>query len=218
MKTILILSGGMDSATLLYDLLSQGDDVEAIGINYKQRHGKELTCAAALCRRRGVRFDVLDLSSLSQFLTGSSQSDLSVPVPFGKYDEPTMKLTVVPNRNMFMLAAAGAVAIARKADRLAYGAHSGDHTIYPDCRPEFVAAMLQAFRLCDWHSLALFAPYLDMTKGDVCRKGVELGVPYETTWTCYVGGDEPCGQCGACTERQEAFEFAGVKDPLCLSA
>ncbi|MDA1280847.1 MAG: 7-cyano-7-deazaguanine synthase QueC [Chloroflexi bacterium] len=215
MKTVLILSGGMDSATLLYDLLAQGDDVDAIGVNYKQRHGKELDCAAELCRINGVRWDVLDLSSLSGFLTGSSQSDLSVPVPFGRYDEPTMKLTVVPNRNMFMLAAAGAVAIARKADRLAYGAHSGDHTIYPDCRPEFVEAMGQAFRLCDWHSLQLCAPYINMTKGDVCRRGVELAVPFELTWTCYVGGVSPCGKCGACNEREEAFEVAGIGDPLC---
>jgi 7-cyano-7-deazaguanine synthase len=215
MKTVLILSGGMDSATLLYDLLAQGDEVDAIGINYKQRHGKELDCAAELCRRNGVRWDVLDLSSLSGFLTGSSQSDPNVPVPFGKYDEPTMKLTVVPNRNMFMLAAAGAVAIARKADRLAYGAHSGDHTIYPDCRPEFVSAMSQAFGLSDWHKLELFAPYLNMDKGQVCRRGVELSVPFETTWTCYVGGETPCGKCGSCTEREEAFAFAGVGDPLC---
>lgn len=218
MKTVLILSGGMDSATLLYDLLANGDEVEAIGVNYKQRHGKELACAADLCRGLGVRFDVLDLSSLAGFLTGSSQSDPSVPVPFGKYDEPSMKLTVVPNRNMFMLAAAGGVAIARKADRLAYGAHAGDHTIYPDCRPEFVAAMGKAFGLCDWHTLGLHTPYIDMTKGDICKRGVELRVPYEKTWTCYVGGDRPCGKCGACTERAEAFEFAGVPDPLLAAA
>lgn len=218
MKTVLILSGGMDSATLLYDLIAHGDSVEAIGVNYKQRHGKELTYAETLCRGLGVRFDVLDLSSLSGFLTGSSQSDPNVPVPFGKYDEPSMKLTVVPNRNMFMLAAAGAVAIARKADRLAYGAHAGDHTIYPDCRPEFVEAMSKALGLCDWHTLSLHAPYIDMTKGDICKRGVELRVPYEKTWTCYVGGDRPCGKCGSCTERAEAFEFAGVPDPLLAAA
>jgi len=218
MKTVLILSGGMDSATLLYDLIAHGDSVEAIGVNYKQRHGKELTYAETLCRGLGVRFDVLDLSSLSGFLTGSSQSDPNVPVPFGKYDEPSMKLTVVPNRNMFMLAAAGAVAIARKADRLAYGAHAGDHTIYPDCRPEFVEAMGKALGLCDWHTLSLHAPYIDMTKGDICKRGVELRVPYEKTWTCYVGGDRPCGRCGSCTERAEAFEFAGVPDPLLAAA
>jgi 7-cyano-7-deazaguanine synthase len=218
MKTVLILSGGMDSATLLYDLIAHGDSVEAIGVNYKQRHGKELAYAETLCSGLGVRFDVLDLSSLSGFLTGSSQSDPNVPVPFGKYDEPSMKLTVVPNRNMFMLAAAGAVAIARKADRLAYGAHAGDHTIYPDCRPEFVEAMGKAFGLCDWHTLALHAPYIDMTKGDICKRGVELRVPYEKTWTCYVGGDTPCGRCGSCTERAEAFEFAGIPDPLLEAA
>lgn len=218
MKTVLILSGGMDSATLLYDLIARGDSVEAIGVNYKQRHGKELVYAADLCGGFGVRFDVLDLSILSGFLTGSSQSDPNVPVPFGKYDEPSMKLTVVPNRNMFMLAAAGAVAIARKADRLAYGAHAGDHTIYPDCRPEFVDAMGKAFGLCDWHTLSLHAPYIDMTKGDVCKRGVELRVPYEKTWTCYVGGSRPCGRCGSCTERAEAFEFAGIPDPLLAAA
>lgn len=204
----------MDSATLLYDLVTHGDTVEAISVNYKQRHSKELNCAEWLCRDLGVRFDILDLSGLSSFLTGSSQSDPSVPVPFGKYDEPSMKLTVVPNRNMFMLAAAGAVAIARKADRLAYGAHAGDHTIYPDCRPEFVVAMAKAFGLCDWHTLGLHAPYINMTKGDICKRGVELRVPYEKTWTCYVGDDKPCGKCGACTERAEAFEFAGIADPL----
>jgi 7-cyano-7-deazaguanine synthase len=115
---------------------------------------------------------------------------------------------------MFMLAAAGAVAIARKADRLAYGAHAGDHTIYPDCRPEFVDAMGRAFGLCDWHTLSLHAPYINMTKGDICKRGVALGVPYEKTWTCYVGGDRPCGRCGSCTERAEAFEVAGIPDPL----
>lgn len=214
MKTVLILSGGMDSATLLYDLLAAGDQVDAIGIDYQQRHGKELDCAVELCRELGVRWDVLDLSTLSSFLTGSSQSDQSVAVPFGKYDEPSMKITVVPNRNMFMLAAAGAVAIARKADRLAYGAHAGDHTIYPDCRPEFVQTMAKAFGLCDWHALGLHAPYLHMTKGDICKRGVTLGVPYANTWTCYVGGALPCGRCGSCTERAEAFEFAGVPDPL----
>lgn len=214
MKTLLILSGGMDSATLLYDLVRDGDTVEAIGVNYKQRHSKELKCAAELCEGLGVRFDVLDVSNLSSFLTGNSQSDPTVEVPFGKYDEPNMKITVVPNRNMTMLAAAGAIAIARKADRLAYGAHSGDHAIYPDCRPEFVKAMQHAFRVCDWHALGLYVPYINMTKGDICKRGTDLQVPYEKTWTCYVGGETPCGKCGACTEREEAFMFAGVRDPL----
>lgn len=214
MRTLLIFSGGMDSATLLYDLLAAGDDVECLSVDYKQRHNRELESAAKICRRLRVNLDCLDLRSLGMLLSGSSQTDMSVPVPFGKYDEPSMKQTVVPNRNMFMLAAAGAVAISRGMSRLAYGAHAGDHTIYPDCRPDFVKAMRTAFGLCDWSHLDLYAPYLNWSKGEICRRGLELGVPYEHTWTCYSGDKEPCHQCGSCTERAEAFEFAGDKDPL----
>jgi 7-cyano-7-deazaguanine synthase len=214
MKTVLILSGGMDSATLLHDLHSQGDEVEAVGVNYKQRHGKELLCAAELCRRLEVRFDVVDLSSVGNLLTGSSQTDPSVAVPFGRYDEPSMKQTVVPNRNMIMLSAAAGIAISRGADRLAYGAHAGDHAIYPDCRPMFVDAMKAALQCCDWHVLDLWVPYSDIHKGDIAVRGLSLGVPFAETWTCYVGADEPCGKCGACVERAEAFAFAGQPDPL----
>jgi 7-cyano-7-deazaguanine synthase len=204
----------MDSATLLYDLAASGDQVEAVSVDYGQRHGRELSCAMRLCGHLGVRHDVLDLAGVGRLLVGSSQTDPNVPVPFGRYDEPTMKKTVVPNRNMLLLAAAGAVAIARGCDRVAYGAHAGDHTIYPDCRPEFVGAMQAAFWLCDWSRIGLHAPYLEMSKGDICRLGIDLGVPFGDTWTCYVGGDKPCGKCGACTERAEAFEFAGASDPL----
>lgn len=214
MRTMLIFSGGMDSATLLYDLLAAGDYVECLAVNYRQRHGREIESAERICADLSVRLDVLDLSMLGSMLEGSSQTDSTVGVPFGRYDEPSMKLTVVPNRNMFMLASAGAVAISRKMDRLAYGAHAGDHTIYPDCRPEFVEAMSNAFRLCDWHPLDLFVPYLLWTKGEICSRGIELGVPYEHTWTCYSGGDIPCGKCGSCTERAEAFDHAGAEDKL----
>lgn len=214
LKTTLILSGGMDSTTLLYHLLDHGHAVECVGIDYGQRHKKELKCAAQVCAELGLWFEVIDLSGVGKLLTGSSQTDPTVPVPEGHYAAENMKLTVVPNRNMFMLAAAGAVAISRKSDVLAYGAHSGDHTIYPDCRPDFVDAMNKSFQLCDWHHLELEAPFLHMDKGDICKIGVSLKVPYEKTWTCYVGGDVPCGKCGACQERAEAFAKAGVPDPL----
>lgn len=213
----IILSGGMDSATLLWWMLANGyakEDMLAVSVNYKQRHSRELDCARELCKHTGVEHVLLDLSCLGSLLKGSSQSDPSIPVPFGRYDEPSMKTTVVPNRNMFMLAAAGAVAIANKMSHLLYGAHSGDHAIYPDCRREFVMAMAQSFKLCDWSPLTLLAPFLQMDKGDICKEGLRLGVPYERTWTCYVGGDYPCGQCGACVERAEAFAVAGAKDPL----
>jgi 7-cyano-7-deazaguanine synthase len=214
MKVLLILSGGMDSATLLYELLSYGHQVECIGVNYSQRHSKELGCAAQLCKDLDVKFEIIDLSSMAPFLSGSSQSDPTVDVPFGRYDEPSMKKTVVPNRNMLMLAAAGSAAIARGFDAIAYGAHAGDHTIYPDCRGEFVDVMSDAFMLCDWSPLKLLAPYLELSKGQIAKHGLALGVPYEKTWTCYVGLDKPCGQCGACVERAEAFEYAGKPDPL----
>lgn len=214
MKQLLIFSGGMDSSTLLYDLISQGHIVSTMSFNYKQRHSKELQCAETIANRAGVPWELIDLSSITPLLSGSSQSDLSVAVPMGRYDEPSMKQTVVPNRNMIMLAVAGAAAVARKLDAVVYGAHAGDHAIYPDCREPFIAAMSLALSLCDWHSIKLLAPYVNMTKGDICKRGVELQVPFAETWTCYVGGKKPCGTCGACTERADAFAFADFVDPL----
>jgi 7-cyano-7-deazaguanine synthase len=214
MKTVvLILSGGMDSTTLLYDYLDRKYAVKAISFDYGQRHSKELIHAGLLCRKVGVEHKIITLP-IVELLTGSSQTDLSVDVPEGRYDDETMKKTVVPNRNMVMLSIAGAWAVALKADVVAYGAHAGDHTIYPDCRETFIKPMKRAFYHCDWHKVKLEAKFLKMTKGDIVRRGTVLGVPYELTWTCYVGGDLPCRKCGACQERAEAFKFANVVDPL----
>src|SRR5687767_1696679 len=141
MKTVAIFSGGLDSTVLLYDLVAAGDQVLALSIDYGQRHRKELDHARAIAAGLGLEHRIADLRGITPLLGGSSQTSDHVPVPYGHYAEETMKLTVVPNRNMIMLAVAGGWAIAEKADRLAYGAHSGDHTIYPDCRPEFAAAM-----------------------------------------------------------------------------
>jgi len=214
MKILVVLSGGMDSATLLWLLKSQEHHVEAVTIDYKQRHIKEIDSAKSLCAMLGVKHDIIDLSSIGQYLTGSSQSDLSVDVPHGRYDEPSMKLTVVPNRNMLLLAAAGAVAIARKMDQVAYGAHSGDHAIYPDCRPAFVDSMRETFKLADWHQIDIATPFINIDKGRICNLGIDLGVPYHMTWTCYAGDELPCRKCGACVERAEAFAFAKATDPL----
>ena len=124
-----------------------------------------------------------------------------------------MKTTVVPNRNMILLAVAAARAIALKADTLAYAAHGGDHAIYPDCRPEFADAMDHAIGLADWHKVRLERPMVTWTKSDIVRRGAELGVPMHLTWSCYKGGDTHCGRCGTCIERREAFYLAGVTDP-----
>lgn len=213
MKTVLILSGGMDSTTLLHALLAEGDQVLAVGVDYGQRHRKELQAAQAICAELGVEFRIADLAGVRQFLGGSSQTDDSVQVPEGHYAEEAMKLTVVPNRNMLMLALAAAWAISLKADRVAYAAHGGDHTIYPDCRPEFVQAMGVALGLADWHEVELFAPFLSMSKADIASLGSHLAVPFERTWSCYKGGDKHCGKCGTCVERREAFSVAGLVDP-----
>jgi 7-cyano-7-deazaguanine synthase len=133
-----------------------------------------------------------------------------------------MKATVVPNRNMLLLATATAHAISIGADCVAYGAHAGDHAIYPDCRKPFVDALSKAMMLCHYFPIDLYAPFLEMDKGDIACLGVEIGVPYEMTWTCYQGGNDDdwdadqlhCGKCGACQERLEAFKKAGITDPV----
>ena len=124
-----------------------------------------------------------------------------------------MKSTVVPNRNMIMLSLAAARAIAVGADGVAYAAHSGDHAIYPDCRPEFADAVAAALRICHYTPIELERPFVDMTKADIVRLGAELGVDFSKTWSCYKGGEKHCGKCGTCVERREAFRLAGVPDP-----
>lgn len=212
-NTVLIYSGGLDSTVLLHRLLAAGDHVAAMSVDYGQRHAKEIRAARATCARLGVEHEVADLSGLRRLLPGGSQTDDAVPVPLGHYAAETMKATVVPNRNMVMLSVAAAWAIARKADRVAYAAHGGDHAIYPDCRPEFAAAIDMVLSLADWHSVTLHAPYLGMTKADIVVEGARLGVPFAETWSCYEGAAIHCGACGTCVERREAFALAGVPDP-----
>lgn len=211
MNTILIYSGGLDSTVLLYHLRAAGDEVRGLGIDYGQRHRRELEAAAAICRGLGIEYRVADLSTLRSLLAGSSLTS-DVAVPEGHYTDETMKQTVVPNRNMIMLAVAIGWAVSLRYDAVAYAAHAGDHTIYPDCRPEFAEAMDRAAALCDWHPVRLVRPFVEKTKADLVRIGASLGVPFERTWSCYKGGEYHCGRCGTCVERREAFTIAGVAD------
>jgi 7-cyano-7-deazaguanine synthase len=213
MKTVAIFSGGLDSTVLLHDLLAAGDEVLALSINYGQRHRVELEHAERIAGRLGIEWRLADLSGVAPLLAGSSQTSLEVAVPHGHYTEESMKQTVVPNRNMIMLAVAAGWAISRRADRVAYAAHAGDHTIYPDCRPVFVDAMRQALGLCDWHRIGLCCPFLELTKAGIVARGATLGVDFAATWSCYAGGAIHCGRCGTCYERREAFSQAGVADP-----
>jgi len=212
-KAVLILSGGLDSTTLLYDLLDQGYEVSALTFDYHQKHKKEIQCAKATCAKLHIPHKIVDISVLNDLAPSSLTRD-EWNVPEGHYAEESMKQTVVPNRNMVFLSLAASYAIGTGAQELFYAAHAGDHAIYPDCRPVFVSAMETALHLCDWKDLTLRVPYVHLSKGDIVKKGLALGVDYADTWSCYKGGNRPCGKCGACTERREAFEVAGEKDPL----
>ena len=212
-KAVIIVSGGMDSVTLLYDKLAKGFDIHVLTFDYGQKHAKEIECATKVCKAIKIPQTVINMKFFSDIAT-SSLTTKDAEVPEGNYDDENMKQTVVPNRNMVMLAIAAAFAISNKRDYLFYGAHSGDHAIYPDCRPPFIQAMKNAFNLCDWNRVRLEVPYLRMNKADILNIGIPLGVPYQDTWTCYKGGKEACGVCGSCTERLEAFATVGVEDPL----
>ena len=218
MKYVILLSGGLDSTVLLWHLLDEGHQVSALSIDYGQRHRRELDAAAALAAERGVPYRVADLRVLGEFLAGSALTSDEIDVPHGHYNDESMKITVVPNRNMLMLSVAAAWAISSSADCIAYAAHSGDHVIYPDCRPEFVRALGQAIALADWRKVRLETPFLKLSKGDICKRGAALGAPLAKTWSCYGGGELHCGRCGTCVERIEAFQLAQVLDPTAYEA
>ena len=212
-RTVLIHSGGIDSTVLLGHLLAEGREVFALSVDYGQRHRRELEAAMRICAHYGVKHQVADLRALAPLFGANALTDSHVAVPEGHYEEASMKATVVPNRNMLLIAVAASWAMSLKASSVAYGAHGGDHAIYPDCRPVFADALDKAIRLADWHEVSLERPFVGMDKTGIVRRGVALRVPLELTWSCYVGGDQHCGKCGTCVERKEAFVQAGVKDP-----
>ena len=212
-KAVVLLSGGMDSTTLLYDVRSRGYEVFPISFYYGQKHEREVGVANSTCRKLGLPHKKLDVRVLGK-VAPSALTRYDVGIPEGHYREESMKQTVVPNRNMVLLALATAYAIGIEAGSVWYGAHGGDHVIYPDCRPLFVHAMSAAIGLCDWLGVKLEVPYLDWSKEQILRKGLDLGVDYSLTWTCYLGEELACGKCGACVERLEAFGKVGIKDPI----
>ncbi|WP_350334138.1 7-cyano-7-deazaguanine synthase QueC [Coralliovum pocilloporae] len=214
MKTLVVCSGGMDSVTLAYHVAKEHELARLLSFNYGQRHSRELDCARAAADALSVPIDVLDISAVGAFLSGSALTD-DVAVPDGHYAEETMKATVVPNRNAIMMTIAFGIASARKLDAVAVAVHGGDHFIYPDCRPGFIAAFqaMQNEALEGMGEITLYTPYVTRSKGDIAADGVRLGVPFAETWSCYKGGDHHCGRCGTCVERREAFDLAGAEDP-----
>ena len=212
-KVVVIFSGGMDSFTVLNRALKDGKEVYALTFDYGQKHVKEIACASKVCQQLGVAHKVIDISAINQLLAGSSLTD-DIEIPEGHYEAESMKSTVVPNRNMILLSLAVGYAVSVKASQVYYGAHSGDHAIYPDCRPEFVMKMNDVCKIANYEAVEIFSPYLTNTKSDILTDGLKMGLSYEDTWTCYNGREKACGKCGACQERLEAFSDNHVTDPL----
>jgi len=213
MKAVVLFSGGLDSTVLVQQLIHDQASVRLLSINYGQRHKKELSHSSRIATSMNLPHRILDMPDLAELLSGSSLTDSSVELPEGHYAEESMKSTVVPNRNMILLAMAAGYALSIDFDTVAYAAHAGDHTIYPDCRPVFADAMQNALQLADWKDLRLHRPFVNLTKAELVRIGAKLGAPLHLTWSCYAGEESHCGKCGTCVERKEAFEVAKITDP-----
>ena len=168
-------------------------------------------------KRWQIKHRTADLDALQGFLAGSSQTDDSIEVPEGHYEDETMKLTVVPNRNMIFLSVAAAWAVSEGFHSIAYAAHAGDRAIYPDCRVEFVDALRGAMALCHYYPVQVLTPFISEDKTGIAKIGRQLDVPYAETWTCYKGEEFHCGRCGACVERNEALTEVFICGPNDLS-
>jgi len=219
-KVVVLLSGGMDSVTALYDARQDHQIAGAVSFHYGSKHNdREISFAAHHAAKLGVPHRVIPLA----FIGDLFKSDLlqsGGEIPKGHYEEQTMKKTVVPFRNGIMLAIAAGYAESVEARGLIIAAHAGDHAIYPDCREDFLKSMGSAIRLGTYAQVELLRPFIAQTKAQIAARGAELGVDYSRTWSCYLGGDIHCGECGTCVERREAFLLAGVPDPtqyLCTS-
>ena len=200
----------MDSITMLYEYKER----IALGISFdygSNHNARELPFAAMHCERLGIKHIVINLGFMHQYFK-SSLLEGAEAIPEGNYDDENMKSTVVPFRNGIMLSIAAGVAESNGLKYVMMANHGGDHTIYPDCRPEFVSAMSEATRLGTYPGIEVLAPYTGITKSDIARHGKVLGIDYAETWSCYKGGEHHCGKCGTCRERIEALADAGIED------
>jgi len=209
MKIVTLCSGGLDSTVLLYFLRHEGHEVVALIFEYGQKHKKETSYAANKCDDLGVlrHHCYLDSPVANVPLMGKGE------IPNGYYTDESMKKTIVPSRNATFLSIAWGVAINKNADAISFAAHSGDHPIYPDCRPEFVNAMETALRMGSESDMRILTPFIGKDKTAIVKIGSTLGVDFADTWSCYKGEKFHCGKCGTCSERIEAFQLSGVKDP-----
>ena len=208
--SVLILSGGVDSVTLLYD--EQERIALAISFDYGSKHNaREIPFARLHCQRLGIRHITIPLDFMTTYFK-SSLLEGGEEIPEGHYADDNMKSTVVPFRNGIMLSIAVGIAESNGLKYVMMANHGGDHTIYPDCRPEFVDAFDKAAEAGTFVNVHLRSPYTNITKADIARRGKALGIDYSETWSCYKGGEHHCGKCGTCVERREAFAEAGIED------
>lgn len=207
---ILVLSGGLDSTTMLYEYHER--IAMAVSFHYGSNHNdKELAFAKLHCERLGVPHIIIPLGFMKEHFQSSLLAGAEA-IPEGNYDEQNMKSTVVPFRNGIMLSIAAGLAENNGLQYVMYANHSGDHAIYPDCRPEFTEAMNAAMHAGTWNNVELLSPYTNLTKAEIAAHGKALGIDYSETWSCYKGGEHHCGVCGTCRERIEALKEAGIKD------
>ncbi len=204
MASLLIYSGGLDSTTLLYEY--RDSIALAVTFDYGSKHNaREIACAVENCRQLGIEHLIIPLGFIGQYF----KSDLLLSggeIPEGSYADDNMKSTVVPFRNGIMLAVAAGLAESRDLDAILLANHSGDHDIYPDCRPEFIDAFADAVKAGTYNGVKVLSPYCNITKRDIALRGKALGIDYSKTYSCYKGGEKHCGKCGTCTERKEALE------------
>ncbi|KGI59690.1 7-cyano-7-deazaguanine synthase QueC [Prevotella sp. S7 MS 2] len=208
--SVIIVSGGMDSITLLYD---KKDEI-ALGISFdygSNHNAKEIPYAEMHCKRLGIKHITIKLDFMHQYFK-SSLLDGSNAIPEGHYSDDNMKSTVVPFRNGIMLSIAIGIAESHHLSKVFIANHGGDHTIYPDCRPEFISSINAAANTGTFINVSVIAPYTNITKGDIAKIGKRLGLDYSETWSCYKGNERHCGKCGTCIERKEALLEADIID------
>lgn len=226
MKAIVLSSGGVDSTTCLAVAVDKygADNVISLSVYYGQKHNKELEAARAVADYYKVKHIELDLKPIFEDSNCSLLMQNDTEIPKESYAEQLNKSgggpvsTYVPFRNGLFLSVAASIAISNGCKEIYYGAHADDSAgnAYPDCSDEFTKAMRKAINLGSGCGLTIKAPFVNHNKAEVVKRGLELNVPYELTWSCYEGGDKPCGRCGTCIDRQKAFEANGVKDPAIL--
>lgn len=224
MKAMVLFSGGVDSTTCLALAVKKhgAENVIALSISYGQKHNKEIKSAEKLTKYYGVKWQTLDLSLIFKDSNCSLLKNSNDEVPKESYSEQLLKTngspvsTYVPFRNGLFLASAASIALSNGCNVIYYGPHADDAAgnAYPDCSSVFNDAMAKAIYEGSGQQVSIEAPFVNMTKKDIVKLGLELKVPYEFTWSCYEGGDKPCGICGTCRDRIEAFKANGITDPL----